>query len=470
MPGWGTATVTSERRQTVKESAQYLREVRPIDPTEVATFVEGGAHPGTVRADLRALAPSLGLIERADGTFVPAGEGPIDPTFEGVDALPTDLVRTIEDIFVDKLGIGWPDGETGKDLRDTVDRLKSDYVSGEQITYDESTAVAYAYYHLPTHYASTAYVLHELGRDGFLDHHLRVLDVGAGVGAAARALSDYLPENTLLEYDAIEPSAAAEILETILGTTGRNVHTTIQRTTAEDATVSDGYDLVLFSSVLSELDNPEATVRRYLDALTEDGTLVLVSTGDRVTSTTLRAVERSLVDDAGLASVYAPTVRLWPDNHPTDRGWSWTREPDIETPAFQTTLAAGETAYINTSVRYSYALLRPDGKRRVAHILDRSDWAPMAESESNVTERLDMAGAKLSPDLGSANPLFKISDGSEGVDHYAVLVHESELTRPLRTAPYGAVLGIENGLLLWNDDEEGYNLVVDDEAVVEYLS
>lgn len=460
----------TDRRETVRDGARYLRGVRPIDPEEVATYVEGGAHPGVVRQDLRSMATDLGVIERSDGTFVPVPEGPVEPDLEAVEGLPEAHVRRLSDRFVEAWGPGWPSGETGERVAETVRSLKADYEAGRSVTYDRDVALAYAYYHLPTHYAAATYVSQELVRDGLLGHDLRVLDVGAGVGGPALALADLLPEDALVEYHAVEPAAAAaDVLTSLLEGTGRNVHLQVHRERAQDHDPAGEFDLVLLSSVLSELADPAAVAARYLEAVAADGTMALVATGDRVTSTTLRGVERTLVDERDLASAYAPTVRLWPGERPTDRGWSWTRAPDLAVPSFQAALADGDDSLRNTSVRYSWALLRPDGRRRYPGTLDRADRAPMADADAHVTDRIDLAGAKLSPDLGTGNPLYKVSDGSEAVDHYAVLVHESELTRTLRTAPYGAVLSMENVLLLYNDDEEGYNAVVDDEAVVEYL-
>jgi hypothetical protein len=87
---------------------------------------------------------------------------------------------------------------------------------------------------------------------------------------------------------------------------------------------------------------------------------------------------------------------------------------------------------------------------------------------------------KLSPDLSrqgertreygaDPNPIFKIGDGSEDVEQYAVLTQHTELNRALGEAEYGAVLSMENALVLWNDDEEAYNLVVDGETVVDLV-
>jgi hypothetical protein len=50
-----------------------------------------------------------------------------------------------------------------------------------------------------------------------------------------------------------------------------------------------------------------------------------------------------------------------------------------------------------------------------------------------------------------------------------VSTRESGLNRDLLAADYGAVLQFENVLVLWNDDEGAYNLVVDAETVVDVV-
>jgi len=75
----------------------------------------------------------------------------------------------------------------------------------------------------------------------------------------------------------------------------------------------------------------------------------------------------------------------------------------------------------------------------------------------------------LSPDDTGANPLFKIGDGSEGEDNYAVLVRETAGNADLAAADYGDLLAFDGVLALWNDDEEAYNLVVDEETVVDRI-
>ncbi|MFB6136129.1 MAG: small ribosomal subunit Rsm22 family protein [Halobacteriaceae archaeon] len=459
--------------EAVRSNARYLRNVRPVDPEEICEYVEGRPHPAVVRRTLREEAFDLGLREREDGAFVPVEPGPVVPDFDGVDRLPGRYERALTDALAERYGPSWYEGDSGRRVRETVGQLKSDYYRQHPVEYDADVALAYAVYHLADYYATTQYVLHELGRDGLLPRRLRVLDVGAGVGAPALGLHDYLDgEEAVVEYHAVEPSDAADVLETLLGETGRDFHATVHRERAEAFSPDGAFDLVVFSNVLSELDDPTAVVESYLDALAEDGTLAAVAPADRNTATNLREVERRVVRD-GAATVYAPAVWLWPGDHPTDEGWSFDARPDLAVPAFQERLAAGAEnppAFRNTSVKFSYSLLRVDGRRRVERALDRSEAAKLGAADAVVTDRVDLTVAKLSRDLSDgegANPVFKISDGSESVSCYAVLVNETELNATLRRAGYGALLRVENALVLWNDDEGSYNAVVDEETVVD---
>ena len=267
----------------------------------------------------------------------------------------------------------------------------------------------------------------------------------------------------------------------------------VNRETAEafdlDAAVEDGgpFDLILFSNVLNELAEPAAVLERYLGGLADDGTLLVLEPADRNTATGLREVERAVADD-GPATVYAPTVRLWPHHAPESESWSFDVRPDLDVPAVQRALDRGERGpesggeradadrepgdgeFINVDVQFAYSVLRTDGERALDFRPSRGEFARLADSEAHVTDRVNVAAVKLSRDLtagGDANPLFRVGDGSQRVDHFAVLVDGDSLNAPLREADYGDLLTFERVLVLWNDDEGAYNLVVDEEVVVE---
>ena len=462
--------MNADTRRQIRENAQYLRSVRPLDPEEIHEYVEGQPHPAVVRRVLREEAFDLAIVEREDGTFVPAPEEPLSVPFHGVESFPTPYARAVEDLLVEEFGPNWHRGDSGDRLRERIRDIKERYLQGAPVEYDRLTALGYAIYHLPDYYATAQYLLADLARDGLLPSRLRVLDVGAGVGGPALGLLDLLPDDGLLDYHAVEPSAAADVLEHLLETAPPHVGTTIHREQAEGFDPQGTFDLILFGNVLSELDDPAATVEQYLDFLAEGGTVLAVAPADRNTAIDLRRTERAVADD-GPATVYAPTVRLWPHQRPGGECWSVDRKPDVAVPDLQRRLddaGGGSGEFVNTDVQYAYSVLRMDGRARIDISPDRSVHAPMADAEGFVTDRVNLLAIKLSPDLSDGgNPLFLIGDGSEATDHFAVRTDDSMLNADLIEADYGDLLSIQNGLVLWNDDEDAYNVVVDGETVVD---
>ncbi|MFC7203802.1 small ribosomal subunit Rsm22 family protein [Haloferax namakaokahaiae] len=463
-------------KDAVRANAKYLRNVRPIDPDEIAEYIEGAPHPAIVKQALREEAADLRLREREDGTFVPIEDAPAPLAGWSPDAFPEAYSFAVEDLLIRNYGANWHVGESGDRLRTRVRQLKEDYYRGNPVEYDEDAALGYAIYHLPDYYAAIGYVLDDLAENDLLPRVLRVLDVGAGTGGPALGLHDYLPDDALVEYHALEPSESADVLEHVLSETGLNFRTRITRETAEayDPDEDETYDLVLFGNVLSELDDPVAVVRKYLDVLADDGSLVALAPADRNTSMELAEVEREVAPANGDISVYSPRLRLWDGYAPSDRGWSFDVKPDLEVPAFQKRLDEGresdedEGTFVNVDVQYAYSILRKDGKRRRDVRASAERFAKMAEMERHVTNRINLLAVKLSHDLSEGkNQLFKIGDGSEQVDHYAVLTRETVLNEDLARADYGDILVFENVLALWNDDEEAYNLVVDDNTIVD---
>ncbi|WP_144920949.1 small ribosomal subunit Rsm22 family protein [Halorubrum salsamenti] len=482
-------------REAVRNNANYLRNVRPIDPEEIAEYIEGSAHPAVVRETLREEAFDLRLRERDDGAFEPVPEEPVPDPGWAPTAFPEEYSFALEDLLVREFGANWHRGESGDELREAVRRLKDDYLYGNDVAYDRVAALGYAVYHLPAYYATIGYVLDDLVENGLLDRTLRVLDVGAGVGGPALGLHDYLPDDAVVDYHAVEPSAAADVLDHVLDETGRNFRSTIHEETAESFLGLDGgtagggtaegddaadeFDLVVFGNVLSELDDPIAVADAALGGLADDGSVVAFAPADRNTAMGLREVERAVATPESGVETYSPTLRLWPNATPSDGGWSFDVADDLDVPPFQRRLdeaaergSADEPGeFVNVDVQFAYAILRPDGKRRVDVRASGGRCARMADSEDHVTDRVNHLAVKLSHDLSDGdNALYRVGDGSQTVDHYLVCTRETVLNDDLRTADYGSVVFVENGLVLWNDDEGAYNVVVDDETVVDLVA
>ena len=75
---------------------------------------------------------------------------------------------------------------------------------------------------------------------------------------------------------------------------------------------------------------------------------------------------------------------------------------------------------------------------------------------------------KLSQDLSEGqNSLFLVGDGSEKIDNYIVIVKETPQNRVMAEAEYGRIVLIRDVLVLWNEDETSYNLIVDKETTVQ---
>ena len=480
-------------REAVRSNANYLRQVRPIDPDEICEYIESQPHPAVVRQTLREEAFDLNLVERADGTFVPVDEEPAEYRNWQPEAFPDGYSFALEDQLVGRYGANWHRGESGGELREAITGLKEDYFAGAPVEYDETAALGYAIYHLPDYYAAVGYVLDTLAEQGLLDRTLRVLDVGAGSGGPALGLHDYLygtpetdsfdPEAALVDYHAIEPSASADVLDAMVDETARNFRSTIHRTTVEsylDDEPTCEFDLICFGNVLNELDEPTEVVESSLDLLADEGTVLALEPADLETATGLREIERTVAPPDSDVTIYAPTLRLWEGKAPGDRGWSFDVREDLAVPPFQQRLDEGHSAdesetepgtFSNVDVQFAYSLLRTDGERRYPFRATRERYAAMESMGDHVTERINLLAVKLSHNLSDGdNPLFLIGDGSQQVDQYAVLTKESGLNRDLADAPYGAVLEFENVLVLWNDDNEAYNLVVDAETVVDSVS
>ncbi|ERH04085.1 MAG: methyltransferase domain protein [Halorubrum sp. J07HR59] len=468
-------------REAVRDTARYLKQVRPIDPDEICEYIEGTPHPAVVRQTLREQAPEIGLLEAEDGTFHPVDDEPLstpDPAWTP-ERLPSSYARVLENALVEEYGPDWHTGASGDELREAIRRLKTDYYYQNDVEYDRIAALGYAIYHLPASYATPGYVLDDLRRERLLSKELSVLDIGAGVGGPTLALNDYVPDDALVRYHAVEPTAAAEILDRFLEETGQNFHQTIHRTQIEeyDLQAQGPWDLILCANVVSELDDPETVLRRAREALAPDGSLVAIAPADLNTSTGLRRVEREVTDDG--FSVYGPELRLWDGLTPEDRGWSFDVRPELAVPGFQRRLddaadRGPETEpgeFVNADVQYTHSILRTDDQRLFDVTATSGRFAKMREMETHLTERIDLLAVKLSRDLSDGgNPLFRVGDGSQTVDHYAVLTRETSLNDALRTSPFGSVLSISNVLALWNDDEAAYNLVVDEETVIDIVA
>ncbi len=231
----------------------------------------------------------------------------------------------------------------------------------------------------------------------------------------------------------------------------------------------DSVDLMIFSNVLNELAGLSVAARadivmNYAERLAPDGTLLIIEPAEEATSTGLRILALALKKQ-GL-SIYAPCTFVWGTNCTPDRCWSFQTAPSIRPTRIMNTLAGCNEAfrYVNTDIKYSYVILRKDGKVRAScHIQKDTKALRLSKVHLNVGKRITIVAAKMSEDLGDAEThLFRLCDGSAEKPVYAVLpaFHIAQSNRELGSAPYGAVLEIRNVLVRYNLAHDAYNLLV----------
>ncbi len=128
-------------------------------------------------------------------------------------------------------------------------------------------------------------------------------------------------------------------------------------------------DLVVFSNVLNELS--DATMESRADIVTHiaenlapDGSILIVEPADEENATRMRSLTIAL-HNQGL-SIFSPCSFIWGSTCAAPRCWSFETAPAIRLPHLMETLAHCEDSYryVNTDIKYSYAVLRKDGKTR----------------------------------------------------------------------------------------------------------
>ncbi len=455
-------------RQEILSNVKYLKNIRPVDVEEIKEYLSETIDLRSIRLEIVRNAFELGLVEREDGKFTPVSEEPISPKLVSIQGVPEKHIERLESVLKDRYGNEWESGGSGDDIRERIREIKKNYYESERVEYNEENSLAYAIYHLPGYYAAIQYILNKISKGGLLRRKLRILDVGAGIGGPALGIVDYLPKDALVEYNVVEPSDAAEILQTLMEGKTNNVHLNIYRDTAEEFDPSGVYDIILLANVISELNDPSSVVEKYSEFVSDTGSMILVEPADKNTAIGLRKVERSIAETM---NIYAPTIRLWQNQVPCSESWSFEVMPDIEIPSFQQRIDQGgqrKGEFTNVDVQVSYSILRWDSNTLFEIPKDRSRCVKLSEVGTKIGKRIKIIAVKLSQNLSeNENPLFLIGDGSEEIDSYAVVVKKTPQNKMILDADYGRIVLIKGALVLWNDDEGAYNLVIDKETIIE---
>jgi SAM-dependent methyltransferase len=398
-------------------------------------------------------------------------------------ALPPTLGQAIEQYIAKKAGKDWNDTVILERLRKAIVAQKDDYwkpVEKRSLQYTKAyNVLGYLAYHFPVYFIQTEHLLAMLTRDGLLKKSMTVLDIGTGPGVVPLAIADFWSRLDGAKADVYSVERSEEHIEAFLYLRDRFVpkggKVSVKPPVKADITTSDPVkipqhvDLLVFSNVLNELSDksPEQRadiVMQYAERLAPDGTILIIEPAEEAVSTQLRVL--SLVLKKRGLSIHSPCTYIWGTNCTPDRCWSFVIAPCIRPTRIMETLAACDEPfrYVNTDIKYSYVVLRKDGKIRDTYRVPYgSRVLRLSQIHHHVDKRINLIAAKMSQNLGDAkNLMFRLCDGTADTPVFAVVpaFHITPENEVIVSAPYGAILELKGVHVRHNPKHDAYNVLV----------
>lgn len=427
--------------------------------------------------------PSPRSVSRGEPLGIsPGGERRLQELFR-TRAVPDSLQRLVEGYLSRKTGKPWDDAVVVDRIRSAIRAQKGEYWregSARRISYRAGYRVmAYLAYQFPVSFFQTLHLFQDLVRAGLVPAHLRVLDVGTGPGVVPLALAEWYRRSGAgsAEVFTVEPSdehreAFQALVPAFAGDVDRvRIHLPIPREIQEIPSddLPHQIDLLVFSGVLNEIpglsDRGKANlVKAAAGSLAPGRIILLVEPADLANSTLLRRVTREM-GPLGF-HIRGPCVFPWGGPCPARECWTFDSRPPIRPTRLMERLSAcGEPyRYLNTDLKYSWAILQKDGGTGTGPPIPRVPGARRLSSLSRQKgRRVTVLAAVMSGDLGDRDyHVYKICDGTAAQPAYAVIpAHRKKAAAMLARASYGELLVFSRVLVRHNPQHDALNLLVD---------
>ena len=394
--------------------------------------------------------------------------------------VPGKLEDIIEKYIVKKTTRQWDDPVVLEKIRKAIVAQKAEYwKEGEnrKISYDKGYSIlGYMAYQFPVYFAQFEHILYGLARDGLLKDRMRVLDVGTGPGTASLAIIDFYQRLGRGEADIYSLEKYDENIEafTYLAMAyaesgGASIQKPIKADLAHIVSdnVPENFDLMVFSNVLNELETGTERKAEIVMALAKklapDGNILIIEPADKVNSMEMRKLTVALMKK-GLG-VYSPCSFIWCSSCNPVSCWTFEEKEDIKPTGLMKKIAEEEPyRFMNTDIKYSYAVLRKDTLSREKYrVPTKARFARLSKLKIHQDKRINVVASVMSGDLGDPkNHVFKICDGTSVKPVYAVIpfYHQEPNNEALKKAKYGDVIEIYNVLVRYNKEYDSYNLLV----------
>ncbi|MBN2109509.1 MAG: methyltransferase domain-containing protein [Methanosarcinaceae archaeon] len=463
----------SEMRNYIKSEMS----VQEIYNAAESSFFELGLDIIPTEDDFKLMRAPKGYIGLNDR------EEQINEAFFRSAAVSRKLERLIEQYIEKKTGKSWDDPQVLERMRKAVQSQKAEYWKegkARRISYEKGYDIlGYLAYQFPVYFVQFQHILYGMAKDGLLKKRIRVLDIGSGPGTIPLAITDFynrldghkaliysieMYDENIEAYSSIVPQYArikenVRIMEPIKADIKR----------LDTVFLPDGIDLIVFSNVLNEVKElsvheKAALVKKISEKLSPDGNILIIEPADKVNSTEMRRMV-ILLKGMGLG-IYSPCSFIWGTGCDPAECWSFEQQKDITPTRLMKKLADCDAAYryINTDIKYTYAILRKDGLTRIKYrVPKKAKFSKLSRLGAHTGKRINVIASLMSGDLGDEkNSLFKICDGTSVKPVYAVLPSHN-LTpdnQVIMKASYGNVISIQNVLVRYNEANDSYNLLI----------
>ncbi len=411
-------------------------------------------------------------------------------TFLKISSVPELEKQTIK--YIEKVtGKSWNDETVLEKIRNAIITQKESYwKEGVQksVSYKGGYSVlGYMAYQMPGYVLEFSEFFASMITSGLIRKHVKILDIGAGPGTVsigvARVLScleGMTAEITSLEYYETHIEAYQAIVPEFLKNAGGKV--TAEKPLTQDITKEipeEEFDLIVCSNVINELSglDPEKKAELVMALskhLVFDGNLVLLEPADLANSTMLRDLSRD-VKKQGL-TLYAPCNDLRGMYCTVSPCWSFRSYADIKPTDLMFALGGEEEKFrfVNTDVKFSYAILRIDGHRKCGYRIPAdAKRARLSQLKKHLERRIHITVSVMSTEIGDAkNYLFLVCDGTGTTPTYLALpaFHRIPEHEALLTASYGSVVAVDSVMVRFNKQQNAYNLLMGHESFTRMIA